>query len=75
MVEQALRARVEMSPRPVQQAPFRVLVGASMPAVLVEIGYLSNSEQEQALTSAAYQDLVAQGLFDAIVQFRSHLER
>ncbi len=75
MVEQALRARVEMSPRPVQQAPFRVLVGASMPAVLVEIGYLSNSEQEQALTSAAYQDLIAQGLFDAIVQFRSHLER
>lgn len=75
MVEQALRARVEMSPRPVQQAPFRVLVGASMPAVLVEIGYLSNSEQEQALTSAAYQDLVAQGLFDAIMQFRSHLER
>ena len=37
-VEQALRARVEMSPRAVQQAPFRVLVGANMPAVLVEMG-------------------------------------
>ena len=47
-VEQALRARVEMSPRAVQQAPFRVLVGANMPAALVEIGYLSNPEQENA---------------------------
>ena len=62
---QALRTRVEMSSRPVQQAPFRVLVGASMPAVLVEIGYLSNPEQEKALTSARYQDQLAQSLFDA----------
>ena len=51
--KKALRARVEMSPRAVQQAPFRVLVGANMPAALVEIGYLSNPEQEQQLASAA----------------------
>jgi N-acetylmuramoyl-L-alanine amidase len=75
MVEQALRPRVEMSPRPVQQAPFRVLVGATMPAVLVEMGYLSNADQERALTSGAYQDQVAQGLFDAITQFRTVIER
>ncbi len=75
MIEHALRSQVEMSPRPVQQAPFRVLVGATMPAVLVEMGYLSNTEQEQALTSAAYQDRVAQGLFDAILQFRGQIER
>jgi N-acetylmuramoyl-L-alanine amidase len=75
MIEQALRSQVEMSPRPVQQAPFRVLVGATMPAVLVEMGYLSNTDQEQALTSAAYQDRVAQGLFDAILQFRAQIER
>jgi len=75
MVEQALRTRVEMSPRAVQQAPLRVLVGANMPAVLVEIGYLSNAEQEQALTSNAYQDQVTQSLFDAVVQFRTQIER
>ena len=63
-----------MSPRAVQQAPFRVLVGANMPAVLVEIGYLSNAEQEQALASGAYQDQIAQALFDAIVQFRALME-
>ena len=48
-----------------------MLVGANMPAVLVEIGYLSNPEQEQALASARYQDQIAQALFDAIVQFRA----
>jgi N-acetylmuramoyl-L-alanine amidase len=74
-VEQALRARVEMSPRAVQQAPFRVLVGANMPAVLVEIGYLSNPDQEQALASGAYQDHVAQAVVDAIAKFRDLVER
>ena len=74
LIEQSLRARVGMSPRAVQQAPFRVLVGANMPAALVEIGYLSNAEQETQLTTAAYQDQVAQALLDALVKFRDFLE-
>ena len=73
-IEQALATRVEMSPRAVQQAPFRVLVGANMPAALVEIGYLSNAEQETQLATAAYQDQVAQALLEALVKFRSLLE-
>jgi N-acetylmuramoyl-L-alanine amidase len=64
-----------MSARPVQQAPFRVLVGAAMPAALVEIGYLSNAEQEKALASSTMQDQIAQALFDAIVQFRAQTDR
>jgi N-acetylmuramoyl-L-alanine amidase len=73
-VEQALRPRVEMSPRAVQQAPFRVLVGANMPAALVEIGYLSNAEQEAQLATAGYQEQVAQSLLDALIKFREFLE-
>jgi N-acetylmuramoyl-L-alanine amidase len=75
LVEQALRARVPMSPRPVEQAPLRVLVGANMPAVLVEIGYLSNTEQEPALASGPFQDQIAQSLFDGIAQYRAQVER
>jgi N-acetylmuramoyl-L-alanine amidase len=75
LIEQALRARVEMSPRAVQQAPFRVLVGANMPAALVEVGYLTNAEQAQALSSGLYQDRIAQSLFDGIAQFRALTER
>lgn len=75
LIEQSLSSRVSMSPRAVQQAPFRVLVGANMPAALVEIGYLSNPEQEQQLTTAAYQDAVAESLFDALVKFRGLVEQ
>jgi N-acetylmuramoyl-L-alanine amidase len=75
LVEASLRGRVEMSPRPLQQAPFRVLVGANMPAVLVEIGYLSNPEEEKALTTGAHQDKVAAAIFDAISRFREQVER
>ncbi len=73
-IQQSLAARVEMSPRPVQQLPLRVLVGANMPAALVEIGYLSNTEQETQITTAAYQDQVAQALLDALITFRGLLE-
>jgi len=59
----------------VQQGPFRVLVGANMSAVVVEVGYLSNADQEKALASGAYQDRIAQALFDGVSAFRSAVER
>jgi N-acetylmuramoyl-L-alanine amidase len=58
-----------MSPRAIQQAPFRVLVGANMPAVLVEIGYLTNAEQEAALNTAPFQARLVQALTDALTRF------
>ncbi|MFN7979069.1 MAG: N-acetylmuramoyl-L-alanine amidase [Vicinamibacterales bacterium] len=75
VVDATLRAKIAMSPSPVQQAPFRVLVGANMPAVLVEIGYLSNPDEEKALASGVYQDKVAQALLDAITAYRAQLEK
>jgi N-acetylmuramoyl-L-alanine amidase len=68
-VEARLRAAVPMSPRAIQQAPLRVLVGANMPAVLVEMGYLTNAEQENAMASAAFQDRVALAITEGIAQF------
>jgi N-acetylmuramoyl-L-alanine amidase len=46
-----------------------------MPAVLVEIGYLSNAEQEPALGTGVFQDQIAQSLFDAVAEFRARAER
>ena len=74
MIEQELRGHVSMGPKPLQPAPLRVLVGANMPAALVEMGYLSNPEQEKTLRTDAYQNLIAQSIFDAVVRFRSYLE-
>ena len=69
-VEAALRARVPMSPRAIQQAPFRVLVGANMPAVLVEIGFITNPEQERQLASDPFQTSIVQALVDSVLRFR-----
>ncbi len=69
-VEGALRERVLMSPRAIQQAPFRVLVGANMPAVLVEMGFITNPEQEKLLSSDAFQASIVQALVDSVVRYR-----
>ncbi len=74
MIETRLRARLPMGQRSIQQAPFRVLVGANMAAVLVEMGFISNPEQEQQLASASFQQLIVQSLVEAIVRFKDHVE-
>ncbi|MBK5299234.1 MAG: N-acetylmuramoyl-L-alanine amidase [Vicinamibacteria bacterium] len=68
-IEGQLRTSVPMSPRPIQQAPFRVLVGANMPAVLVELGYLTNAEQESALAAGPFQTRLARAITEAVARF------
>ncbi len=75
IVEEELRRRVPMSPRAIQQAPFRVLVGANMPAVLVEMGFISNPAEEQRLASGEYQAQLAAALLDAIVRYKESVDR
>ena len=69
LVAQELRRVIPMSPEPIQRGPFRVLVGANMPAVLVELGYLSNRAQEELLRSSEFPGRAAQALLGAIVRF------
>ena len=68
-----LSLRIPMSPRGLQQAPFRVLVGANMPAVLVEMGFLSNPDQEAQLTSTTFQTSIVNGLLRSIVRYRDEV--
>ena len=56
--------------RGVKQAPFRVLVGAAMPAVLVEVAFISNPEEEKLLASDTYQAKIAASLARGIERFR-----
>ena len=74
-VEQELRHRVPMSPRAIQPAPFRVLVGANMTAVLVEMGFISNPNQELQLANATFQNNVVDALISSIVRYRDYLEQ
>jgi N-acetylmuramoyl-L-alanine amidase len=55
--------------RGVKSALFYVLLGARMPAVLVETAFISNRAEEQRLASPAYQQLVADGVARAVLDF------
>ena len=55
--------------RGVKQAGFRVLVGALMPAVLVEIGFMSHTQEMRLLGTTAFQDKIAFGLARAVSKF------
>ena len=61
--------------RGVRQAPLAVLMGARMPATLVEIGFISNPSQEIKLNRDAHQDRIARALFDAISEYNRKLIR
>src|SRR5262249_31907595 len=72
--EDRFRARVPLSAHPVEQAPLRVLESANMPAVVVEMGYLSNPTQEKQLTGNEFQSAIVQAILDGVVRFRDSLD-
>ncbi len=57
--------------RGVKQAPFFVLAGARMPAVLVEVGFISNAAEAEQLGSRAHQDRIAAAIADGVAAFRA----
>jgi len=74
LIEQKLRASANLPIVSVQKAGMRALAGANMPAVLIELGYLSNADEEKRLSSPDFQSNVAQAITEAIIVFRDSLE-
>lgn len=58
----------------VKQGPFYVLVGASMPSILVETAFLSNAAEEARLKDPAYQDLTANGILEGVRSYITGLK-
>lgn len=53
----------------VKQAPFWVLVGATMPSILVETGFLSNKQEAEKLRQAGYRKKVARGIYEGVREY------
>ena len=53
----------------VREGPFWVLVGAQMPAVLVEVGFITHPKEGMRLKSSKYQDYFARGLADGVERY------
>lgn len=58
----------------VKQGPFYVLVGASMPSILVETAFLSNAAEESRLKDPVYQDMAASGILEGVRSYISSLK-
>lgn len=72
-IQKGMVGSLSGSDRGVRQAPLAVLMGARMPAVLVEIGFISNPEQEIRLNRSSHQDRIASALFEAIADYNRSL--
>jgi len=76
----ALRIQEEMNrisgvtSRGVKQAPFKVLVGATMPAALVEVAFITNPVEESKIKSAEFQKTVVDALTTAVERYKTDYE-
>jgi N-acetylmuramoyl-L-alanine amidase len=59
----------------VKQAPFYVLIGAEMPAILVETGFITNRRESKRLLSRKYQERMAEGIVAGIERYIRGIEQ
>jgi N-acetylmuramoyl-L-alanine amidase len=70
-----VRRKWKIQDKGVREAPFYVLMGAKMPSVLVEIGYITNATEAKRLKSDAYLENLAHGVVEGVLAYKSKIER
>lgn len=73
-VQDQMRERVGRVDRGVRQAPYWVISFTTMPSVLVELGFLTNKEEEDFLMSSQGQDYTASAIYRAFKTYKANLE-
>ncbi|MEE8564287.1 MAG: N-acetylmuramoyl-L-alanine amidase [Atribacterota bacterium] len=66
IIQKKLVEYLKLENRGIKQAPFVVLKGANMAAVIVEVGFISNPQEEKLLKTNKFRENAAQALFEAI---------
>lgn len=75
IIQNELNKVQKVANRGIKTAPFYVLMGAAMPAVLVEVAFISNPEGEKRLRDESYRQKICEALLQAISEFKGHLEK
>jgi N-acetylmuramoyl-L-alanine amidase len=75
IIQDNLNDALGITNRGIKQAPFRVLMGATMPAVLVEVAFISNPDEEKRLRNAEVKDRLASAIFDSVRKFHDKYVR
>ncbi|MGB9893487.1 MAG: N-acetylmuramoyl-L-alanine amidase family protein [Candidatus Saccharicenans sp.] len=74
-VQQELNELLNTLNRGVKQAPFKVLTGAACPAILVEVAFITNPEEEKLLQSEDFQIKVAEAIYRGLNKFLQLYEK
>ena len=75
IIQMELDKRLNTPNRGVKQAGFYVLIGASMPNALVEVGFISNPSEEKMLRQKAHKQKIAEAIYQAIKHFKYSREK
>jgi len=74
MMERLKRANKRVKDLGVKQAPFVVLIGATMPSVLAEIAFLTNHQEATLLRGSTYRQQIAEALFNGVRRYQRSLK-
>lgn len=70
-----IRRKWSVKDQGVREAPFYVLMGAKMPSVLIELGYLTNRTEANRLKSDRYLSYLADGIVKGVLEYKKQIER
>ncbi len=70
-----VRRKWKIANKGTREAPFYVLMGAKMPSVLVELGYITNYTESKRLKSNAYLEYMARGIVEGVMAYKGKIER
>jgi N-acetylmuramoyl-L-alanine amidase len=74
MIEKIRPANKTVKDLGVKQAPFVVLIGATMPSVLAEISFVTNPQEARLLKGNAYRQKIAESLYTAVRKYQTSLK-
>jgi N-acetylmuramoyl-L-alanine amidase len=69
-VQDSMTQSLRLVNRGVKQAGFYVLGGAAMPAILIEIGFLTNPKEEKKLASAEHREAIARAIYTSLAEYK-----
>jgi N-acetylmuramoyl-L-alanine amidase len=74
-VQKTVTSQLGLDNRGVRRAPFYVLAGTKMPAILVELAYVSNPSEREKLSNPSFRQQAAEALFGSIMGFKGAIDK
>jgi N-acetylmuramoyl-L-alanine amidase len=74
VIQEEMNKATGVENRGVKQAPFKVLIGATMPAALIEVGFITNPDEEEKLRTDGFQNMMVEALTRAVERYKIEYE-